>query len=159
MIVKEYPSQKQLKELFHYKDGYLIWRTSWRAGRKAGHVKKKSYTKYGKRRRTVIIEGEAYLNSRLVYIFYNGTIVNNLFIDYIDRNTLDDRIENLRLVTTQENGYNRGATGYTQRKNRWEATIMKDNKSIYLGLFKTKEEARKAYSEAKKTYYKIKEIV
>jgi hypothetical protein len=41
-----------------------------------------------------------------------------------------------------------GFKGAVKSKNRWRAQITHDQKVIYLGLFKTKEEAHEAYLQA-----------
>ena len=40
------------------------------------------------------------------------------------------------------------------RKNRYEAQIKVNNKSIHLGSFDKEEDARQAYLDAKKIYHK-----
>ena len=73
-------------------------------------------------------------------------------IDHINRDKRDNRIENLRLVTDKQNGQNRKTTtsefaGVSSVANRtgYASRITHNGKKIYLGYFKTKEEARDAY--------------
>jgi hypothetical protein len=89
------------------------------------------------------------------YIFYyfNNKIVD--CIDHIDRNRLNNNINNLREVTTHENHFNRNAKGYYKQGNKFEARIMLNGKTIHLGLFETKELANQAYLDAKIIYHKI----
>ena len=80
-------------------------------------------------------------------------------IDHIDGDILNNNIENLRLVTNQENQWNRTrAKGYSWKKkiNKWESQIKFNGKCIYLGLFDKKEDARNAYLAAKNKYHIIK---
>jgi len=79
-------------------------------------------------------------------------------IDHINGIKNDNRIFNLRSVTNQQNQWNRTtAKGYSffKRDNKWQSKIKLNNKTIFLGLFKTEEEARNAYLQAKEIYHKI----
>ena len=71
----------------------------------------------------------------------------------------DNRIENLRLVTNQQNLNNmrpKGKSGYkgvSQIGGRFRARIYPNNKQIILGNFDTAEEASEAYKKAAKALY------
>ena len=71
-------------------------------------------------------------------------------VDHINGNKLDNRRENLRLVTSQENAFNRRTKGvhWVNRDKRWRVTITVDGKQKYIGQFKSKEEAIRAYRKA-----------
>lgn len=83
---------------------------------------------------------------------------NGLQVDHINGNGLDNRIENLRLCTPQENQFNarirnRGTSdilykGVYRIRNRFQAKIGHNYKQIHLGVFDTQEEAAKAYTQA-----------
>ena len=81
--------------------------------------------------------------------------------DHKNRNTLDNRRENLRLCNKIQNQGNRTATaisGYKgvywhQKMKKWEASFCKNYKKIYIGLFEKKEDAAKAYNKAALEYY------
>ena len=72
-------------------------------------------------------------------------------IDHINRKKDDNRLENLHVVNSQQNQFNRDDKGYSWRegRNKWEAHIRVNNKTIYLGMFENEEDARNAYLEAK----------
>lgn len=75
-------------------------------------------------------------------------------IDHINRNKLDNRKSNLRIIAHWENSHNRSkGTGVRKPKgrNKWYAQIYVNNKRIHLGCFKTKEEAMNARINAEKT--------
>ncbi len=79
-------------------------------------------------------------------------------IDHINGIRNDNRIENLRSVTRQQNQWNRlNAKGYTiiKNSNKYRAEISLNTKKIYLGSYNTEQEARNAYLAAKEIYHKI----
>ncbi len=107
---------------------------------------------------SIIIEGKSY-NFR-VHIFAWFYFYGEAPPDKIDhKDTIKDnnKIDNLRIVTNQENMFNTNAKGYSWNKTRqkWQAQIMIDYKTIYLGLFILEEDARQAYLDAKKIYHII----
>ena len=76
--------------------------------------------------------------------------------DHKDHNTLDNRTLNLRIVTHQQNGWNRKSPkGYyfSKPNQKYFAHIGLNGKRIYLGLFHTAKEARGAYLKAKEVYH------
>ncbi len=144
-------------ELYIWRD-YYIKNPKW--------VKKIPYLyidkKTGYKSYRTHIGNKTYLLSRLLYKVHNNdwditdTSSNNL-IDHINNNSLDNRIENLRILTAQENQFNSRAKGYTWDKNtnKWCAGIMVNRKRIYLGQFTEEADARNAYLEAKEKLHII----
>lgn len=84
-------------------------------------------------------------------------------VDHINRNKLDNRKENLRYVTHQQNLLNckvrkdncSGVKGVTWRKDRncWTAQVRYQNRKIHLGNFQKLEEAILARLKAEIEYY------
>jgi hypothetical protein len=82
-------------------------------------------------------------------------------VDHINHDTLDDRMANLRPCTPAENSRNRrfnknntsGHAGVTRHKEKWQAQIKLYYKSIFLGLFATKEEAIAARKAGEAKYF------
>jgi hypothetical protein len=122
-------------------------RTSWgkqKAGDIAGCISPQSY-------RYLTFKGRATPAHRLAWLWVYGDWPA-ADVDHINRNRLDNRIENLRSVTRSVNCHNiaarssSGEKGVTagSRGRGWEARIMVNRKPIYLGFYSTKEEAAAA---------------
>ncbi|MDC4245583.1 HNH endonuclease [Clostridium perfringens] len=85
------------------------------------------------------------------------------YVDHINHNTLDNRKENLRVVTNQQNGMNRklgidntsGVTGvsFNKRNNKWISQIGYNGKLKYLGYFDNLDDAIKVRKKAERKYF------
>jgi hypothetical protein len=81
--------------------------------------------------------------------------------DHINRDTLDNRKQNLRIATKQQNGRNRtkqknntsGYKGVSHHQNKWQAVIKINKKAIYLGVWESKIAAALAYKLAERRYF------
>jgi hypothetical protein len=151
-------TQNLIKELFFYEEGKLFNRAKRNskvlAGDEAGSLKNTGYRRIG-------INGKFYLSHRLIYIYHKGEIDNKLQIDHIDRDKSNNNIENLRLVTRQENGFNTDAKGYyfNKARNKFQAQIKINGEPIHLGCFNSEKEARATYLEAKERLHIIEERI
>lgn len=97
------------------------------------------------------------MGHRYAWFLHYGELPKNV-IDHIDGNSSNNKIENLRDVTHQQNTFNRKkAKGYSQNKHtkNFEVRIRYNNVKYYLGCFKSEEDARNAYLEAKNIYHII----
>ena len=82
----------------------------------------------------------------------------HLSIDHIDGDRKNNALSNLRVVTHQQNHYNRTTAkgcSYDKRLGKWRAMIMYNGKNQHLGLYATEEEAHAAYLRAKAIYHVI----
>ena len=110
--------------------------------------------------RYVKINNKSYLYHRVVYFIHNDewkihdSSTDNI-IDHIDRNPLNNSIENLRVVTHQQNLWNRDVKGcsFNKANGKYKAQIRVDGKVKYLGYFVNEEDARDAYLIAKAEYH------
>ena len=93
----------------------------------------------------------------IIWILSTGKdIPHGMEIDHINGNKIDNRIENLRLVTRRQNQQNRKThragrlVGAIYRKgyNDWRSQIVIDKNKIHLGCYKTEQEAHEAYKIA-----------
>jgi len=141
-------TQEYIKELFNYDDGNLIWKvrrpSNVKIGQNAGCLNK--LTGY----LGTSINNKRYLNHRLIWLYYYGYFPEN-GIDHIDRDRLNNRIENLREVSQSCNLRNAktlsnntsGVKGVCWNKNRgqWQSGIVVNNKNINLGKYNCFTEA------------------
>lgn len=83
-------------------------------------------------------------------------------VDHKNHDTLDNRRENLRICTQQDNvraGKGKvGKSGYkgvfwNKERKKWQGKIYDGKKSVHLGMFKTKTAAARAYNEAAKKIF------
>jgi len=96
--------------------------------------------------------GVSYYAHRIAYFMGTRENPGEDVVDHIDRNPLNNRLENLRRATRQLNRENSklnadnssGYRGVYKYKNRYQAQLRRDGKMIYLGSYKTAEEAAEA---------------
>lgn len=131
------PSQQRLRELFDYNDGALYPKRSTRGRRATAPI-----GGVNGRYLYACVDYAYKAVHRLIWVWHYGPIPPLLYVDHVDHNPFNNRIENLRLVTNAENGKNRRlssnsptqALGVRFRDGKWHA-------SITLGTFDTFEEA------------------
>lgn len=149
---------KDWGDIFYYDGINLLWRVSLGC-KKAGDIAG-SVTNFGYR--DVHYNGKHYLAHRIIWEMHNGPIPEVAEIDHVNHNRLDNRIENLRMVSHSENQKNQkanrmntsGVTGVHWCKSRckWVARITVDGKHINLGGFDSKDSAVSARKTAEKRF-------
>jgi len=120
-----------------------------------GCVKKDGYRQVG-------INYKLYKYHRVVYFLHNQKwkihdSCRNNSIDHIDQDKLNNNIENLRVVTNQQNQWNRDVKGYCfdKARGKYKARIGVDGEQKYLGYFKSEQAAGAAYLDAKGSLHQI----
>lgn len=111
--------------------------------------------------KTTRIGKKSFKIHRLAWLYVHGVWpVGD--VDHINGNRSDNRIENLRCVSRQINLQNRRNAGSQNKstgllgvhlskgRNRFCAKISVDNKTRYLGVFDSPQEAHAAYLDAKR---------
>jgi hypothetical protein len=119
-----------------------------KAGDEAGSVNDEGYY-------VVVLKRVTYKNSRVIWTLHNGADPGQAQVDHINHDRRDNRIINLRLVSSRENSQNRtshGAypLGVSRAGNyeRYRALIRVNGKQRSLGRFSTPELAAAAYQQA-----------
>lgn len=110
----------------------------------------------------VQVSGYAY-NDKLKVMHHNiiGKPKKGFEIDHKNNNRLDNRGNNLRIITHHQNTMNKsinktnkyGLKGITRDCHKWKAQIGINRKRINLGRYNTPEEAAKAYNKAAIIYF------
>lgn len=136
---------EELKSVLHYdpETGVFTRLGGPRKGKAAGSVDSWGH-------RQIRIYGRLYTAGRPAWLYMTGEWPSEE-VDHENVLPADDRWENLRLASHSENVCNQqrrcdntsGHKGvyWHGSSGMWQASIGKGNKLIYLGLFKTKEEA------------------
>lgn len=177
-------TQELLKECFDYhEDGYLIWKerplkhfkdvgnqkrfNTPFAGKVAGYYNKRTDSKrddfgYYKVRITLEKSQGMFKLHRLIFLWHNGYLPEVL--DHKDGNTMNNRIDNLRESTVQQNSCNlklnvnntSGYKGVVKDRccGKWRASIKSEDNFYYLGAYTSKEEAAYAYNLAASVLHK-----
>lgn len=101
-------------------------------------------------------------------IFMHNIIMNSKkgTLDHINRNGIDNRRKNLRVVTLSQNMHNfpkkkgtkyRGIiflTGRGKNAKKWQCSMTINGKCVYFGVYKTAKEAALVYDKKVKELYK-----
>jgi hypothetical protein len=83
------------------------------------------------------------------YMTYGN--VDFIMLDHINKDKSDNRISNLRSVTSSQNLHNKESIGcwFDSSRNKWATAISIDGVRKSLGRYKTKEEAIEVYMSHK----------
>lgn len=152
---------QRLREVLEYNPGTGEFRQrhshrNWPAGRIVGTRDNHDYVK-------IRVDGRYHKAHRLAWLYHYG-VWPGLNIDHINRVKGDNRIENLRDVSTQFNNHNvadargdniAGYLGVSKKgdgrfKAVIKATLAGHRLQLYLGSYKTPEIAHAVYMDAKR---------
>ena len=138
--------------LFDYKDGNLYWKVSRSSRIKVGQL---AGTFPKDKRPRIYVKPKTWLTHRIIFAMHHGYMPK--YIDHIDGNTLNNKIENLREATFSENCQNTGlrkdnksgikGIHWNKQRKKWDATICKNKTKIFVGRFKDIEQAKLAINK------------
>lgn len=153
-------TQKYVKELFNYQDGELYWKVCKAKRLKIGDI---AGTLQNTGRKSTKINNKLYLNHRIIFLYHYGYLPQ--YIDHIDTNPLNNRIENLREATFAQNQWNttiplRNKSGiknvcWHKASNKWVVQISVAGDNKILGYFKDIELAEFVALQAREKYHGI----
>jgi hypothetical protein len=151
-------NQEYLQSIFEYKDGNLFWklpRPRIQVGNKAGTLQNNGYF-------STKVNGKLYLNHRLIFLYHYGYLPK--FIDHINNNSLDNRLENLRECTLSQNQQNQqlrrnntsGVKGvcWHKKSKKWIVHIHVNGKNKHFGLYENIELAITAAKTMRNQHHK-----
>ena len=152
-----HPTQEQLKAMFDYIDGKLVWKVKRKrvnVGDLAGVVHPNGYLRTG-------LNGRIHLNHRLIFMFHHGYLPE--IVDHIDGNKLNNKIENLRganKITNQQNqkikkentsGYKN--VSFCKQTKNWVVQIKVNGRSKTVGRYADIEFSDLVAQEARAKYH------
>lgn len=145
-------TQERLKELFDYQDGALIRRKDGRSAVIAMGAKR-----YAR----VSVDGKAQALHRMIYLWHHGILPKTL--DHIDGNRANNKIENLREATQQQNCLNRKHhtnskspyknVYWSEAANKWAVMVSVNKQRTYLGVYEDIELADLVAMEARDKFH------
>jgi hypothetical protein len=148
---------EKIHSLFVYRDGnlYKKLKSGALATKPSGTISHNGYVK-------ITIDGTSYLLHRVIYFLHNNLLPD--FLDHIDRNPLNNKIENLRACSKSQNNMNtkkrksnqsghRGVS-FHKRSKKWVVEVQVNKKRNYCGLYSDYELACLVSDEARNLYHK-----
>lgn len=147
-----------VNNLFYYEDGVLYWKNicsrRLKSGSIAGYLNEQKYWKTSFNKKT-------YFNHRIIFLMHYGYLPKT--IDHANGIKTDNRIENLRAVTTSQNQHNRkinsnNSTGvknvfWSSKSKKWCVALAFNKTNYCVGYFDNLELAKNAAIEARSKYH------
>lgn len=151
--------KRRPREMFKAERDCNVWNTRF-AGKVAGNVHTHPS---GYKSMQVALNDKDWIAHRIAFAIYHGREPKEQ-IDHLNRDSLDNRICNLREASDVLNQWNQikpqknsnsgyRGVGWHKRTQKWQARIGINGTRKHLGLFDTPEQAHAAYLQAKEKYH------
>jgi len=156
VIIMSDITQEKVKHLFDYhKSGSLVRKiytsSNARVGSFVGCEGAEGY-------KLVRVDGKLYRVHRLIFLWHHGFLPE--YVDHIDTDVINNKIENLRRCSKSQNSCNgkmrinntSGIKGvsWNKEKSKWMAKLCHKRKQMHIGYFSSIHEAEKAVRAARK---------
>lgn len=145
-------TQERLKELFDYQDGVLVRRKDGRSA---------VIAMGSKRYERVSVDGKIQSLHRMIYLWHHGCLPKTL--DHVDGDRANNKIENLREATQQQNCLNRKHhtnskspyknVYWSEAANKWAVMVSVNKQRAYLGVYEDIELADLVAMEARDKFH------
>ena len=162
----DFLTQELCREMFDYRDGKIYWKKSKKPdliGKEAGCVQSRRNGNSKYRWVNFWHNGKKHFIqvSSIVWYWHGFTLDPGHFIDHINRDSLDNRIDNLRSSNLQTSAFNRrsrkdnslGYRGIKAHGTGYIASLNAKRKTHRSKRFDTPLEAAKAYDELAKEHH------
>ena len=143
-------TQKLVQEKLNYDELTGILTRKGISSRKVGTIDNHGYIR-------LFVNNKRYRAHRVIFLYVNGFLPE--YIDHIDGDRLNNKIENLRACTISNNQQNKkinsnnksGIKGVSWHKatNKWRASLTFDGMCRHIGVFKRIEDAENAVRECR----------
>jgi hypothetical protein len=153
-------SQELVQHLFSYEEGKLIWKNPVKASRAKAGARAGTFsnsTGY----RQVSVNSRTYLEHRIIFLWCYGFLPVN--VDHINGDRLDNRVENLRSATINQNRYNAlpkrnnksGVRGvyWSKTSKKWCVAVRANNRIAFRQFFDDLEFAELVSIMAREKYH------
>ena len=158
---KPLPSAETLRQLLDYnpETGVVSWRVAPSRNVRVGDPVESRNGNY----KCITINKRSYKLHRVIWKLVYGEDPMDAVIDHVDRDPLNNKLSNLRLLSHSENNHNEkvrstntsGTPGvyWDRDKRRWRAFIGVGGRRLNLGRFKDFNEAARARTKAEEVYF------
>jgi len=155
---------KVLQERLSYDSdtGIITWKNGINTGKEAGAITTTFVRKYDNAKhsvRQIYIGGYVLLGHRVAWAMYYGSFPNNI-IDHIDNDSLNNRIENLRDVTSWENSMNRRVPSGRNQHGVKNVHVYDGRRKMYGVVIRGKASKGKGSGlEIRKQFYRLRHAI